>query len=62
MEDARLPFDFGDFKKGGRVIDLPASVCRMILNQVPRLGLELRMMLQDRIKDHEADGIRRRTA
>lgn len=61
MEDARLPFDFGDFKNGGRIMDLPAETCGLILDKVPRLGLDLRRFLQERISEKKADSNRRRS-
>lgn len=60
MEDARLPFDFGDFKKGGRINDLPAETCALVLERVPRLGLDLRRFLQIKIDEKKADSARRK--
>ncbi len=59
MEDARIPFDFGDFKKGGRVADLSADNCKRILETYPRLGLDLRRYFQERINESRADSNRR---
>lgn len=61
MADARLPFDFGDFKKGGRIDDLPAETCALVLEKVPRLGLDLRRFLQIKIDDKKADSNRRKS-
>jgi len=49
MEDARLPFDFGDFKKGGRIMDLDLQSARNCLEMVPRQSLDLRLMLRELI-------------
>ena len=60
MEDARLPFDYGDFKKGGRINDLPPETCALVLETVPRLGLDLRRFLQIKIdakKDAQVDSL-----
>lgn len=54
LEDMRLPFDYGSepdrIRRGVRVIDLPVSTCKSILDEMPRLGGKLRAVLQYRIR------------
>ena len=55
LHDATLPFDFGDFKRGGRIMDLSADTIEKIVERVPRLGLDLRELLDARIRIAKAE-------
>lgn len=55
LEDAGLPFNYGEFVKGVRIRDLPIDTIKDIIKRMPRLGGETEALLRLRVTHSEEE-------